>query len=311
MAEEHDNSHGEEQASHGHGGGGGHGAHGGGAHEEHEGAPEWLISFADNVALMMGFFVILLAMNMGPKGGGEGEGTGGGSAASQPDMIDFVIGMREAFNNPISETSTRADEAVFVRRMLERKGGAGKPESQTGKDPDGGAMRPSDYRNVVCTVEFDDRSSLLSEQSRDALHEAAEKLRGQRWIIEVRGHVSPFESMRNPRTAMQLSFDRAMAAATSLADAGIPWPSLRIVAVGDHDLIGGLATERGRDGGNQCAEIMVTNEVMASDPYAAPASRSGGSGTGHGGAHAPATAPVAHEDASGMASGDEGGGTPH
>ena len=53
----------------GHGGGSHGGGHAAGGHEEgHEGAPEWLISFADNVALMMGFFVILLAMNMGPKG---------------------------------------------------------------------------------------------------------------------------------------------------------------------------------------------------------------------------------------------------
>lgn len=77
MADEHD-SHGEEGGSHGGGGHGGGAPHGGGAHEEHEGAPEWLISFADNVALMMGFFVILLAMNMGPKGGGEARERGAG-----------------------------------------------------------------------------------------------------------------------------------------------------------------------------------------------------------------------------------------
>lgn len=282
MADEHD-SHGEEHGSHGHGGGG-HGGHGGGGHAEgeHEGAPEWLISFADNVALMMGFFVILLAMNMGPKGSGNSPGDQSGGAPAQPDMIDFVISMREAFNNPISINSTRADEAIFVRRMLERKGGMGKPESQTGKDPDGGAIRPSDYRNVVCSVEFDDRSSLLSEQDRVAIHEAAEKLRGQRWVIEVRGHVSPFESMRNQRTAMQLSFDRAMATATALADAGVPWQSLRVVAVGDHDLLVARANDRDRDRGNQRTEIVVTNEVVASDPYAAPGKKGGaGAGASH------------------------------
>lgn len=277
MAEEHD-SHGEEHGSHGHGGGGHGGGHGGGGHEEHEGAPEWLISFADNVALMMGFFVILLAMNMGPKGSGNTPGNETGGAPSQPDMIDFVISMREAFNNPIKIDSSREDEAVFVKRMLQRKGGAGRPESQTGKDPDGGAIRPSDYRNVVCSVEFDDRSALLSEHDRTALHEAADKIRGQRWVIEVRGHVSPFESMRNPRTAMQLSFDRAMATASSLADAGVPWQNLRIVAVGDHDLIVARSGDRARDKSNQRAEIVVTNEVVASDPYASPAKKGGESG---------------------------------
>ena len=41
---------------------GGHvGGHGGGGHDEEEeaGAPEWLISFADMVMLLMGFFVMI------------------------------------------------------------------------------------------------------------------------------------------------------------------------------------------------------------------------------------------------------------
>ena len=44
--EKHNESGGEESHGASHGGP----AHAGGAHEEHEGAPEWLISFADNTA---------------------------------------------------------------------------------------------------------------------------------------------------------------------------------------------------------------------------------------------------------------------
>src|SRR5690349_11416681 len=91
------------ESGHGHGGGGGHrkgghggGGHGGGGHEEgHEGAPEWLISFADNVMLQMGFFVILLALNLKePTTGGIGgkESNGDPPAA----LLDAAIAIREA-----------------------------------------------------------------------------------------------------------------------------------------------------------------------------------------------------------------------
>ena len=49
--------------------------HGGGHEEEEEGgAPEWLISFADMDMLLMGFFVILFALNVQPKSGNAGGG---------------------------------------------------------------------------------------------------------------------------------------------------------------------------------------------------------------------------------------------
>ena len=104
MAEkEHKEGHEHEGGSHG---GGGHGAHGGGgghAEGEHEGAPEWLISFADNVALMMGFFVILLAMNMkDPTAGGiGGKDKNGGAPDSK--SVDFVIAIRDAFSKTMRD----------------------------------------------------------------------------------------------------------------------------------------------------------------------------------------------------------------
>src|SRR4051812_10507126 len=113
----HDDKHSEE----GHKPHGGHGAHGagGGGHEEaHEGAPEWLISFADNVALMMGFFVILLAMNMKePTSGGIGGKDKNGQPPINDALLDFQLAMRTAFNNPVSIDSTDASEQVLVNYL--------------------------------------------------------------------------------------------------------------------------------------------------------------------------------------------------
>jgi hypothetical protein len=98
---------------------GGHGGGHGGSHEEHEGAPEWLISFADMVMLMMGFFVIMFALNSQPKGGNAG---GGGEqsegVANEPDIIDFAIAVRRAFHNEVDLSSTDPKDQLLIQRIL-------------------------------------------------------------------------------------------------------------------------------------------------------------------------------------------------
>jgi outer membrane protein OmpA-like peptidoglycan-associated protein len=274
MSEEHDDHGGGE--SHG-GGGGGHGGggHGGGGHEEaHEGAPEWIISFADNVALMMGFFVILLAMNMGPKadpkqGGAPDESNVGEGGSTQAErQLDFVIGVREAFNNPVSPSSKNPAEQALVKRMLDKQRGAATGDGPNGKAERQQAPRPSDYDKVTALIVFQDKSAALPSNARAQINAVAEKQRDQRWIVEVRGHVSPFERMHNHQKGMELSYQRALAVAQGLVDAGMRWESLRVVACSDGDRVVQRTFDRDADRGNQRVEIVVTNYVVPSDPYA-------------------------------------------
>jgi flagellar motor protein MotB len=266
MSDEHKESHDE------HGGGGSHGGggHGGGGHEEaHEGAPEWLISFADNVMLQMGFFVILLALNMGPKGGGstsKGDQQGG----QTPEMLDFVLSIREGFNNPVSMFSDKPEEAPLVKRMQERKGGQGTSNGVTGKFEKNQAPRPSDYDRVTAAVMFAERDATLTSSARATIADVAQRQKDQRWVLEVRGHVSPFESMRNAQTANKLSFDRASAVANALVESGMQWANIRIVACGDQNRVvaRGASADQARD--NQRVEIVLTNYTVGEDPYAAP-----------------------------------------
>ena len=268
----------EEGHSSGHGGGHG----GGGSHEEaHEGAPEWLISFADNTALMMGFFVILLAMNMGPKSqpvqGGEVDESNAyeGRTAQQMDMI---ISIREGFNNPVNIFSDRPEEQPLIRRLLERKGGQGKSQGVKGKYERNQTLRPTDYDRVAASVPFDDKSTALTAEARAIIAEAAQRMKQQRWVVEVRGHVSPFESMRNTQRAMQLSYERAFAAAQAMVDSGMQWEALRVVACGDSDRVVPRTFDREEDRTNQRVEIVVTNRVVSADPYTMPGKAGDASG---------------------------------
>jgi chemotaxis protein MotB len=261
------------QGSGGHGGGGhSGGAHGGGHEEGESGAPEWLISFADNVALLMGFFVILLAMNMGPKadpvqGGAKGES---GAASGYDTAMETIISIREAFNSGHFDPND-PDDAKVIRYMERKKNGNANEQGVAGTDPNVQAIRPSDYKAVTAAIPFDDRSAVLSPTGRQVLAGVVEELRDQRWVIEVRGHVSPFEEMRDSVKGMNLSYERAMAVARALVEEGLRWENLRPVACGSYDRVVGRTYDPQQDRGNQRVEIVVTNETVPQDYYASPA----------------------------------------
>lgn len=268
MSDNHDSSHGEEGHSKGHGGGG-HGP-GGGSHEEHhEGAPEWLISFADNVALLMGFFVILLAMNMQkPKAGGLGGEDKHPSTVAAHEL-DWVIGLRESFNSPIDMNSDNPEEAGLRRRLRERqaKGDTMQP-GPDGDKHDVQAPRTTDFVNITAMVLFADGESVVSEDAVATIAQAADQLRGTQWIIEVRGHASAAETMRDKQKSMKLAFDRALAVSEELVRAGVPWDRLRAAACADNERAESSRDLRGNRS-NQRAEIVVTTESVAADPYTA------------------------------------------
>ena len=271
---DHEEKHGEaHEEGHGggsHGGGHGGGGHGGGEHEE-TGAPEWLISFADNVALMMGFFVILLAMNMGPKGepkqGGDPSENNNGSGGGMSRADSIIISIREGFNSPLNAKSSNPDE----RRLANAK----KQQDEARKDegPIGTGQRPqtvreTDYSNLGGVVYFEDSSAELNATSQDTLARISKKMQDQRWIIELRGSVSPFESGRNAEKAMALAYERSLNAGRALARNGIPWPQLRLVACGDANRKVARSTDHAQDRPNQRVEIIVTKDAMPADPYA-------------------------------------------
>lgn len=282
---EHEDKHGADPHADGGHGGGGHTSHGpphGGGHEEGEaGAPEWLISFADNVTLMMAFFAILLAMNMKePTTGGVG-GKEQNPSASSSAALDLSIAIRSAFNNPVNANSTNPYDQALVRRMRERQTGGATEEGQDGDFDRVQSQSPSDYYTPSGVVHFAMGSAEISAVGHDEIQQIADQIRDLAYVIEIRGHASPFEVFRNEREGFRFSFERADAVAAALTAAGIPDDNLRVVACSDGIPLGDRARTRAEGEQLQIVEVITTGETLQPRASMTPGASAAPSSGGH------------------------------
>lgn len=270
MAEHEEHSGGgEEHAEGGHKKGhGGHGGHGGGGHAEHEeGVPEWVVSFADNALLQMGFFVIMFAMNVGEKAKGP-TAEGDGKASLSAPMADAIISIRDAFGNPVTLDSKGSNDEPLVKRLKEKKEqGEAQDNGVKGQKQNVQAMPDTGFANITATLQFEQGASTLSSYSREVIVDAVKKLKGQRWIIDVRGHCSSVEAASGREPAYRLGYERAVMVAAALAEQGVKWNQLRISSAADSARRTPLAFDSAAHRSNQRVELIVTNDAIPPDPY--------------------------------------------
>ncbi|MFT3683310.1 MAG: flagellar motor protein MotB [Phycisphaerales bacterium] len=276
-----------------------HGSHGpghGGGHEEHAGAPEWLISFADNTALLMGFFVILLAMNMSPKSkpGGDNSGIGpGGFTEERAKMIDLEWGIREAFHNkPRPDSKNPADVKLFNDYMkLHGLDGQKKTRATAlpGNNQEHQATPGGNLFTPNATIEFELNSATLSPRDKQNITKVVNgEFKGKDWIIEIRGHVAANEARQAERNAgidtdnpsspgenigsgagYALSYQRTFAVANEMAKNGIPWRQIRLVACSDMQrAVARADSNPGEHRRNARVEIIQSKDQLPRDPLA-------------------------------------------
>lgn len=242
--------------------------HGGHDDDEHDGAPEWLISFADMVMLIMGFFVILYALNASPPAtaGAEGDSDGESSASKSFDRwAEFVWNTREAFGNPIDLNTTDPELKEIVDWYKSEGPGSADQEGEKGDHAETYSPREAGEQSAMVDLKFAHDAEGLTGPARDAIERIAEQIRGLPTMIEIHGHASRAESSRDVQAGIDLSYRRALVVARELVDRGIAWRRIQIVAAGDHEPIEGHPLNTDDDAPNRRVELRLTDRLAVDD----------------------------------------------
>ena len=241
--------------------------------EEHEGAPEWLISFADMVMLIMGFFVILYALNATPpvQAGAQGD-SDGETATSMPfeRWAEFVWNTRQAFGNPIDEETTDPELRKILDWYYADGPGSADDDGEVGEKRDVRSPHDNGERSTILDVQFANDGDVLSDSAHEALARLAERIRGLPTIVEIRGYASEGEAGRGGMKALDLSYTRSRAVAEALVAAGVPWRRLEIVAASNNAPLSKHPADAEADAPNRRVEVQVTDRIAREPVRTAP-----------------------------------------
>lgn len=201
-------------------------------HEICEECPEWIFTLADLIMCMMGLFVILWVL----KPGGQPTPQNAAQAQMQSEeWLEQVGDIRAGFGYvPDPNSSDPVDHAMIRKRN--RLVGPGEKGTQTdpqdaadGTDPKVTSIRESKFAIVGTKVTFERGDATLSVDHKKVLDQIANAVRGNTFIVVVKGHASLDDLPDGtPQQAfMDLSSKRAQAAVEYLIALGVAPQKLR------------------------------------------------------------------------------------
>lgn len=199
--------------------------------EECEECPEWIFTLADLIMCMMGLFVLLWVLKPAP---------GPKQMESNDDWIKVVAKIREAFDYlPDPQSKDPVDIYMLLNKLdkmqpLNNPGPGGKIPRENpgarGKDEEVTSIRLGKQVVVGSRMIFAPAGAQLNDETRTALDEIAQRIRGHRNITVVKGHTAldDFAETASAQKRMALSVDRAQAVADYLTTKGVDPSILRV-----------------------------------------------------------------------------------
>jgi chemotaxis protein MotB len=227
-----------------------------------EGLPEWIMSYADMITILMAFFVVMYSM--APTG----------HATERQEAV--MKSLREQFG-PHWHGVTALGPGPYVERdsplaKLQTAGSREKGNSKKGvgskklrpiENRQPASLRPGDSPSVGGTIYFDDNSSQLAPSQEKALRGALREIGGKALKIEVRGHTSRrvLNSTGPLRDNWDLAYERARTVMKWLVANGIDPDRIRLSVSADNEPLHNNVHESAR-GKSSRVEIFMLNELV-------------------------------------------------
>jgi chemotaxis protein MotB len=222
-----------------------------------EGSPEWIMSYADMVTILMAFFVILYSM------------AGSEDTAKEQAMLRSLrlnLGPFKGLAGPlISKKSKFAEMAVAPQppQGENRDGDPARRDSTPAKVP---RVDPTDPVASGGMVRFEEGGTDLSPDNERQLAHIAQALAGKPQCVEIRGHTSrrPLAAGSPYRDSWELAFARGRKAMEFLVAHGIERARIRL-SVASHPAQVPRGESKGPEDGDARVDIFMLGEFPEAD----------------------------------------------
>jgi chemotaxis protein MotB len=235
-------------------------------HELCEECPEWIFTLADLIMCMMGLFVILWVLKPSPKPEGNQK--------LSEEMIRVLASIRDAFGHvPDPDSQDPVDIELLMRKLQKIRPHMGpgeggetkiKREGAEGTDPEVTKIRDGKRAGVGGRLLFSPGSAELLPDAKRDIEQIADKIRGHRQIMNVKGHTSldDYKDDATPEAQMDLSLRRAKVVAEYLIAAKVSPDVLRVQGCSTYEPVVQRAYAEGERTFNRRVEVEVTDNIV-------------------------------------------------
>lgn len=239
-----------------------------------EGAPIWIISFADMMSLLMAFMVAMLAMSELKKDNKVKEVV---------HSFQEALGFEGGGLLPEGESPAAINlesEMMRIKKIMKSQRitheGFSRDTGIEGQYPSVTTIREGLQIAIGGQVSFEPGKAVLLQKAREQLAVFADLIRGMNNKVRIRGHaVRKLPEQYRPYGSLyELSFVRALAVKDFMVQSGIQETRISVEACADNEPLNAQAYDEAARAQNRRVEIIVM-ETLVEDYQGVPSNTRG------------------------------------